>query len=373
MKLLLTLLCSFITTQAYCCWCEGIKPFKNKEDLKGYQAIALVRIDDLGPVDSGRITLRKTPNVKVTVLEQFKGEPTTLFVDPGFNTTCNLGLEVGEVWLFFGIVYEGKMSVFSCDHTTKYQDADGYRDWFNTYTMEKLALLRDIYQHPSSTVLSKILCPNGKTEVSQHFKNGRLDGKRNIWYPTGIPFITEEFNNGIRTGHRLIYSPSGQLIRDVTYRDNLIAKAVSYLDTGEASERIKMRIMLAFDHKDSLFNIHQLDSMRTVNGRDKQLQQVYEYSADGRSYIRKSYKVTEGMSLEERLDMKEEVYEIRVYYPNGNLKLHRTSYNKLNQEIERSYANNGTSKEVAGNCGQCKVIFNKDASPAGAPERIFLQ
>src|ERR1700761_5378291 len=99
MKIISTLLLLLITKCAFCCTCAVIGSFNSKDDLKGYELIALVKITGLPPLDPDT-RLRKQGDVDLKVLELFKGVPVTSVKNFNFEA-CFIQPKTGEDWLLF--------------------------------------------------------------------------------------------------------------------------------------------------------------------------------------------------------------------------------------------------------------------------------
>src|ERR1700761_5983005 len=107
MKLILIILCLFITLPCYCCTCGVVGDFKSKDDLKAYDFVALVSIKELSSLDTSdvfrkNVGIRKSGEIKFNVIEIFKGDTTTKVYDENFQNDCTFTLTLNEQWILFG-------------------------------------------------------------------------------------------------------------------------------------------------------------------------------------------------------------------------------------------------------------------------------
>lgn len=72
---------------------------------------------------------------------------------------------------------------------------------------------------------------DGKTPmVRETFKEGKLDGKKIIYYPNGQVTEEQTFKMGVKEGENLFYSPDGIVIKKLFYKDNMLDGKVFYYD-----------------------------------------------------------------------------------------------------------------------------------------------
>ncbi len=382
MKALITLLISIIAEHSFCCSCITMKNFEKKDDLKEYNFIAMVTIKKLAPYNmvNKAFHLRTNGEIKFEILEQFKGGPIELANDYSYNTDCAMYLKEGEQWLLFGSITNGKVNVDRCGYSVQYRDSTGLREWGHFNGIKQLDVLRKIYGHPLiSNPTKKQFYPNGNIEVEQTFKNGKLDGLRKIYYPDGKIYITEKFKNGVRVDFRDVYRSNGQLQQHVVYKNNLIAKDISYQDTTEIAWWCNYQI---HHHNDMLFGdkihdttyyINKLDSLRHLSHWDRQIASIKTYSLDGMSYTFKSYDYKGDIKITAIQNWKKQINETFHYRENGKMEYYSLYNHGNNQQIEYDYAENGSRKDFLSECDYCKFYFAKDLPPAAAPEKIYIQ
>ncbi len=375
----LALIVLLISKNASACVCAPQLDFKTKDDLKSYDFIAFVKITKLSAYHIPRWSnTRVNGNIGIRINELFKGDTTSIVYDSSYDSNCALNIKEGEEWLLFGNVSNGKVSVSVCSFSRMYRDSTEKRDWRSLIIIERLNMLRHIYDHaiPQNTN-AKIFYPNGKLEVSQTFKNGKLDGVRNIYYPTGQLYIAEKFKNGKRVEYRNTYMPSGQLIRQTIYRNGLIKQLITYQDTAESTWYINYQVHnnnepLFGDksHTPAQFSL-MLDSLRKIKHWEKQIAMDKTFGDDGRSYTLKMFDYKGDTSAVGYLDWNKRLYEHTVYR-NGKIE-YTAKYDQLNDsQIEHDYDRPGGPKDFISKCDYCRFYFDVNSPPEATPEAIYF-
>lgn len=382
MKLLYTLLLLLITKWAFACFCGPLPDFKSKEDLKGYDFIALVTIKELAPVDTASKFMRVHTNgdIKINVIESFKGDNINLLNDPSFYSDCAFDLYPGEQWIFFGTAYNGKMTISRCNYSLRYRDTVGIRDWWYFEGIKQLDVLRTIYGHPAeSNVLKKQFYPNGNIEVDQSFKNGKLSGIRKIYYPNGKIHIEEKFKDGNRIDFRNTYHLSGQLIESVKYSHGLIKQITQYQDTTEVAwymnyetNNNKDPLFGDKDHEPQFF-INTLDSLRKLKAWDKQIANIRKYDDNGRSYTYMAYNYKGDTSVVDYLDWDKQVSEHTNFYDSGKAQMYIKLDPVNDKQIEYDYTKEGKRRDFVNKCRSCQFYFNPKSAPQATPQKVYIQ
>jgi antitoxin component YwqK of YwqJK toxin-antitoxin module len=379
MKIFFTIAILLSAIKVIACRCESPPEIKNKEELKSYDFIALIKIKGLAPKAS--FGHRENGDIKIEVRELFKGEAIELANDPSFNTSCALTLDEGEQWLFFGNVRNGKVLVGVCTHTRRYSDSTGMRIWWTGYNsaMGAVNKLRELYGHPLVTnAVKKIFYPNGKLEITQSVKNSKLNGLRTVYYPNGTVYMTEQFRDGERIGQKNSYFPDGQIMTHEEYNKGYIKQTVLYHDTAEIVWYLKMRelhprnSLFSDDNKASTQPLKKLDSLRRAPGWGKQIRSIYLYSKDGRSYSRKFYEFDGKLTAETYLDWEKKTSEHKMYYADGKLQSVLTMDQINDRQLEINYLRDGTKKEFDRKCESCKYYFDP-SKPAATPDKAYVQ
>jgi antitoxin component YwqK of YwqJK toxin-antitoxin module len=377
MKILLTIAVLFNAISAFACTCSVTMPFKNKDDLKPYDVIALVKITKLAPMDPQTgFHVRRDGAIGMEVKELFKGQSATMAFDQSFSSDCALSLHVGEQWLFFGNIYEGKILVGSCGYTIRYSDSNGMRGWWSgdNGPMSFLNKLRELYSHPlTSNVLGKIFYPNGNVEVEQSFKKGKLEGLRKIYYPSGQLYMIEKFKDGKRIEHRRSFFLSGQLFQDVEYKNSLIKKKIryQYIGDGKPKNFSMHEIDLMLDPEKYPQEMKKrIDSLRTAR---TVIASITEYDKDGRSSNTKDYLSNQKLRWESYLDWGKQIYETTFYDDNGKVTSHSKYDKTADSVIEERYDSNNNRKETINKCGICSIYFDAAKPPEATAEKVYIQ
>ncbi|RZA02697.1 MAG: hypothetical protein EOP47_05815 [Sphingobacteriaceae bacterium] len=382
MKILFTVFIFFSSVTAYGCSCLLSTPFENTNDLKSYDFIGMVKVDKLAPLDTQKaFGVRQDGNIGITVLELFKGEATTIAFDPSFSTDCAINVHIGEQWLFFGNIHQGKLTVDRCGYSIRYSDSTGMRNWYSgdIGPMRHLNKLRELYNHPLiSNLKSKMFYSNGNVHIEQSIKNNKLNGKRKIYYPNGKVYMVEQFKDGERVGEKDVYFPNGQIMIHEEYAKGMVTKTLLYHDTTETAWYLNFQ---ANNQANAIFGdktrsklqiLQRLDSLRKTPTWGKQLQSIYLYSKDGRSYTRKFYAFDGKLEAETYLDWNKKIIEHTMYYPDGKRRSHSIKNQITNQEIEINYKEDGTKREFLQTCTSCKYYFEPNV-PAATPDKAYIQ
>lgn len=378
MRYLLFFVLFTFSLQGYCCSCGVIPDFKSAKDLKDYQFIALVTIKKLAPQHPSRwANIRVNGDVTADVKELFKGKATPSFYDPMFRSDCALPLKVGEQWLFFGNIDSGRVVVQACSYNQLYRRANGEREWQYTTAIRNLDVLRKIFNHSSPQHQRRVFYPNGKLELSQHIKDGKLYGERKIYDPEGRLRIQEDFRNNIRYGTRKVYDTSGHVLQVSVYRNGKLTRSVRYQDTAEIAwyfkyQQSKSREPLFSDIKhDSAFFAFKLDSLRKSDKWQQAIELDVRYADDGLSY--------EHCFLDHYGQIKEYAYQDGInkireswYYSDGVLKSYTKEDGLRNKESFYNIMADGTRKDFERECTSCYIYFDKK-NFLSAAEPVFVQ
>jgi len=360
---------------ALACSCLIPPQFNTKEDLKEYNIIALVEIKGLAPKDEfGR---KANGNIEIEVKELFKGAVTTRAVDPSFNTSCAATLNEGEQWLFFGNEVTGVFQLDVCSHSSRYRDTNGMREWWAMRDINNLENLRVIFKSREAAFSDKIYYANGKTEIAQKFRNGKINGIRKIYYPSGKLYIQEKFVNGERDDYRKTFAESGQLLEHVTYKRGLKSKVISYHDTLRVKEQLIDRskyinFPLLDAEPDQAKVKRALDSLiKTVAWLHSSSEVTY--GPDHRSYQAISYYPSGSVGGKLFVDWAGQTMESYSYDEAGNLTSHSKMDNKARIKTEEDYKSDGSRKDFVEKCMFCEIYFNSNTAPEAAPEKIFIR
>lgn len=375
MKIIYTIAFLLSAFNSWACSCGTLPEIKSKDELTSYDFIALVDIKGLAPITNFG---RQNGDIKISVVELFRGTASSDAIDPSFNSSCALSLNEGEQWLFFGFTVNGKINVGACTYTMPYRDAKGIRQWNGGFGIKRLATLRAIFDKPDiSGAANKVFYPGGTLEIEQNNEKGVLNGVRKIYYPSGKLFIQEKFAKGKRVNQRNIYTETGQLLIHETYKNGHIAEYTFYHDTVKMVEMLGFRAILASKtpsvEKSSASEVKKtLDSLRKSSNWGKQIWCDYKYSDDGKSFTRKFYEYDGKLSAETLMEWDKGIQSHKMYYPDGKIRSDRTMDNFNNKVTSYTYNQDGTRKEFVGKCESCRFYFDINTLPS-APEPVYIQ
>lgn len=227
--LVCTILACFLPSWNWACSCEDLDEIKTKDDLKSYDFVALVKIEEIQDSSyTNQDNTNRTSTLSITILELFKGEKKHLKVSAwGRGSSCEMGIGKGEVWAIFGNYKDGFVTTSYCTHSFAYKNAMGELDWIYEREKERLEKLRDIYQitpnEPAKPLNGEYeeFYPNGKIAIKASYKNGLLEGKRTVYYATGELFGEEVFRKGKRHGKSVWYWHKNQKkAKEFAYKNN---------------------------------------------------------------------------------------------------------------------------------------------------------
>nr|AOE08238.1 hypothetical protein [uncultured bacterium] len=70
--------------------------------------------------------------------------------------------------------------------------------------------------------------------IKEQYKNGLLDGQRNVFFISGLPALVEQYVDGNKEGKAITYTEEGKVLKSVTYKqDKLEGPAIFYNGYGE--------------------------------------------------------------------------------------------------------------------------------------------
>lgn len=111
MKAVLFICIWVITIPAIACTCGIANIFKTKDDLHGYDFIALVNVKSLPPADSAKnaFHLRRFGDIGIDIIELFKGDPINVVYDENFENDCAMPVAQNVQWILFGYKRDDKV------------------------------------------------------------------------------------------------------------------------------------------------------------------------------------------------------------------------------------------------------------------------
>jgi antitoxin component YwqK of YwqJK toxin-antitoxin module len=265
--------------------------------------IALVRIKEILPADVDSLKYLDENRFKIVVeeLKHFKGtHRTEIIVDgghPKFNTwtSCDFDIYANEEWVVFGREDRGYSIMYACSNSIRLKDSSGFIDWQYQRGVKELTFLEEYFHLPGKSFTKR-------------------DGALKRFYTNGQAERLENFSRGKREGKVLYFYPDGSLYGEGTYRRGMLHNDFRwYARNGELISRIHYTMGVVTDTT-LHFNIYQSRLKGT-------LLHIYDYR--GEIKASKSYKghISAGLLERETLYLKgASEYQIREYYPSGQLK-----------------------------------------------------
>jgi antitoxin component YwqK of YwqJK toxin-antitoxin module len=217
----LLMLVSFAGQTSKACGCINILTIDSLPQLKEYDFIAYVKIiNDQELNKSSKKDFITNGLLTIEILELFKGNKIGQVIENAKNTSCDIGISKGEEWILFGKTINGRIAILACDRNVKYKESDELRDWKYGDGFYQLSQLRKLYQHPVKKYENEKhieLYSNGKKEIEETYVNGKLDGERKIWYPSGVLFCKQFYINDTLDGKSEWFYQSGQIFDEHYY------------------------------------------------------------------------------------------------------------------------------------------------------------
>lgn len=140
--------------------------------------------------------------------------------------------------------------------------------------------------------------PNGRIRKHEFYLNGKLEGERKEWYENGQLHIRESYQDGKLDGDQREWYENGYLRRDKVYRlGRQIADTIWIYDENLSFTREEMK---TWTHSGHLW----------------------------------------GCNIRHQND----VYELKIWYQNGQLRDHEVYYDKLNIHSRKTWHQNGHPK-----------------------------
>ena len=66
--------------------------------------------------------------------------------------------------------------------------------------------------------------------IRENYSNGKLHGRKTVYYANGIPTEELDYKMGLREGENLYYSPSGVVIKRLLYKNDQLHGPATYYD-----------------------------------------------------------------------------------------------------------------------------------------------
>lgn len=350
--LVLLIFISFVEQSSKACYCSDILTIDSLAQLKEYDFIAHVKImdDEILKNPSKNNNYETIGQLTFQVLELFKGEKINKILEYSKESSCDIGISIGEEWILFGKTVKGRLSVVPCDRNKQYKEKDGQRDWKYGQGFLTLKKLKKLYEHPINKFENgkrKEFYVNGEVEIEENYINGKLNGERKIWYSNGKLFCRQFYTNDTLNGKSEWFYQSGQ-IYDEDYYMKGIPCNVSRLYYDSANSY-------------SILNggfYESEDSLKFVYNR---VQIHYEniFDSYGQAIISREYTRFGKIHREEIIDPDKKFKTVIYYHDNGAIASIMYLLNGVNFGHYQTYDKNGFPSRGWDYDENGKAILNK--------------
>lgn len=233
MKLILLLLSWLLVVPAGVRACECVTPALTPQTALASDYVALVRVVGVAPYQRGNSKYAAQPYyaAKIREVKRYKGRAQNQVVvmgglpELGGQTSCDLGINVGEEWLIFGTAEEA-IFVYPCGYTIRFRARDGFQELHYPQAFVRTHLLDSLTHQPArprpatrGVLLTRY--PSRTVQKSEHFQHGALDGAATYFYPDGQPYGTCHYRQGRLHGPERWYDEGGRLTARAQYQSGL--------------------------------------------------------------------------------------------------------------------------------------------------------
>lgn len=319
--------------------CRCSDPFlkiDSLSQLKEYDFIAYVKIlDDQNYKNPSKNDYRTIGLLTINVIELFKGNAVDQVLEYSKNSSCDIGVSLGEEWILFGKIIDGKIGIVACDRNERYKESNELRDWKYGDGFYELRQLRKLYEHPVTKYENEKheeRYSNGQIEIEETYVNGKLNGERKIWYPNGTLFCKQNYLNDTLDGKSEWFYPSGQIYDEDYYLKGKPCN-VSRLYYDSTIVQSWKSFLIADFYKTE-------DSLKFVYNR---VQPQYEtvFDSYGRAIISREYTRLGKIKQEETIDPDRKFNILIYYHDNGAISSIKYSLNGKNFGHYQTYDEKG--------------------------------
>ncbi|KQS32902.1 toxin-antitoxin system YwqK family antitoxin [Dyadobacter sp. Leaf189] len=296
-----------------CSCINDFKRIKSVEDLKDYEFVALVKVTSETinpPADS---TPFRNAMLGFSIIEKFKGKDIANVIESNVQSSCDMGIEVGDEWVIFAKTDNGKLKISACDRDVRYRDKAGVRDWHYKRGIQELEDLRQLYsrsQKQQRDGISRAYYPDGKVEVEETYQNNLKNGIQTVYHPSGKIWGRQNFVNDSLQGKSEWYYPSGQLKGQAFYRKGfLINMSRFYYDTTITGREKEFLIREFYKTEDSLRKAHSRVQVW--------MEALYDY--DGKIVLSREYSRAGVIQHENIYHLEDKNYTSVFYHENGQV------------------------------------------------------
>lgn len=312
------------------CSCIGdFQGIKSMDDVKNYPFVALVKITSETTNPPSDSTPFRDATLGFKIIEKFKGKDIRELIEYDIQSSCDIGIEVGDEWVLFATERDGKLSISACSRDVRYRDKQGVRDWHFKRGIQELEDLRKLYGHTEKRNrdgIDKQYYPDGKLEAETTYYGGLKNGNRTIYHRNGKIFGKQVFINDSLQGKSEWFFPSGQLYDQKFYRKGILINMSRVYHDTTVTDRMKQFLIRDFYQTE--------DSLRKTYSRIQVwLEALYDYH--GQIVASKEYSRWGIIERENFYHHNDSTYTSVFYHPNGQV--HTVSHLKNYTQVVGHY------------------------------------
>ena len=296
-----------------CSCVDDFQGFKSMDDVKKYPFVALVKITSETTNPPSDSTPFRVATLGFKIIEKFKGKDIRELIEYDIQSSCDMGIEVGDEWVLFATERDGRLSISACSRNVRYRDKQGVRDWHFKRGIQELEDLRKLYGHTEKRNrdgVDKQYYPDGKLEAETTYYGGLKNGTRMIYHRNGKIFGKQVFVNDSLQGKSEWFFPSGQLYDQKFYRKGILVNMSRvYYDTAVTDRMKKFLIRDFYQTEDSL--------RKTYSRIQVWLEALYDYN--GQIITSREYSRWGTIEQERIYHHEDSNYTGIFYHPNGQV------------------------------------------------------
>jgi hypothetical protein len=110
LSLILVFSCTLTSLMACMCM-NDFQRIKSLEDLKSYEFVALVKVTSETTNPPSGSTPFRDAMLGFKIIEKFKGEDIREIIEKDVQSSCDMGIDVGDEWVLFGALHNGNLFV----------------------------------------------------------------------------------------------------------------------------------------------------------------------------------------------------------------------------------------------------------------------
>lgn len=334
--------------------------------LSTFKNILVAKIITLIDTVTNDMHLRNSQIAKIEPLEIFKGNNIKKVLITSVQSSCDLGIRQGDVWIFFLNDLNEIPAVLPCGYNTAYLSEKYQQLYFvETYLrgVGTLLFLRNSftdknfkrsicynwlnkknsysYQAKDGVLhgLYVLYDENGNKIIESKYENGKLKGEKQIWYKSGKLRSIENYENNMLTGKKIAYYPTGIKQSEIFYNNGNRHGAATEWD--EFGNIIFSGTYSEGKTKDTAWWWHKIDTAKRMTNIEP-LVLFDRVSADS------LYKWNQTRKLERMIvnDSSGKLIHNISFYRNGTLESETNFEANSGIYIKHAYHFNGITKEI---------------------------